>query len=1470
MKTLFKIFTAGVILVLAGRLYAQTNGPVRLALIAETDDASTTSDVLTAKLSGNPNLQLLERNDIEKAYREQGLSAANRDYLKLGQVLGADGLLFLDVIRTRSATNLTVRLVAVRPGVIVLHEDYPWPLKNLAEWAPEFGNHLVPFLPKLTLAAREAIPLSVVNLRSAMPSAEAQETERQLRLLTVQRLSRERQFFVLERQRMQLLGEEKEWKSDASPFWNGSYLLEGVVDPSGYSKDTLTIDVRLTPPRGGAPLRFEVSGSRTNFAEAVNRLAAKVIELLKVSPTVTEWNAADEAQQYFAEAKWALKWGIYPEAQAAAESAWALGKRNLECAVDRITGYVSEVSATVAGYQKGQCTLSPGYDANGKPLGPPRTDAEVQAEISRISAQCPFGITYKIQECNGAKVVDYVFADEMPDPRNIARATRMLELYNQLSRTLPEANIKAATATSQWKNSDWYNLGIEAIVAASKVLQNFNFVPESQKPVAEKLAELRALTRSVAEWIARVPSVHDSYFVGDRTVTHDELANAIEESPNLFQCEVTWGCFWQEKPEAAAALYRELMNSPVFCYVHRFFWLRDLPAPRLIAWNETDRQRIPTVWNSFVQELNTSTNVLWQLEARAIALADADNDVKLAEAFTDFFNRMMESRDALVANKVEVLYLNWGTGDLVRAKTSNGITSDTRELLEHRFYSEYYPRLNAMDQEYWNTTVPAGQLASAFQSQKKYLQENKPYNFSEFVRLFQSRDYSQGQAREIQPLVAAYKSNLVAQSQSASGMLKGQLMGAISQVGFLADDVNRILNPPAPAALAPRRVVVIPAPAAAPPPASVPETVTNVVPVTQFYAMPLDGLFSLDRFERLEAPRAVITAHHWADRKLVLDFQYDAAITVYDTKGIRQYSRQEGGTAIATFDPASKQWEVIACPTADIQSQNFFYHQTALVKGELFRCNGGQISKYDRARRQWRGLSVSDGNHHELFTVDDRLYAANQNTIFEILDDGKATRILASNRRQPPQSALDTENFGTPTLFAGPDHSLRVSTKDKIFTWNGNDWREVCAAPPATFPAAIFEDGVLFITDGFNQPGCVSRLATESRQAEFCLGQGRQGMNAGPSASVGSSRPIWKLPPELYLPNLPAATRQSALYLLVDHSEAQDAVNQQLHVITGKKILPRDGYHATLLCFLRDLSAPQKVFLRFDVPDACPPVAGLNPASRPLLAALPPSWLLFTTNFLFCGLENSAFPIPNTTLNLIAAVYKPGVWLLPLEQIEAAITAQKQAQSAGLAREKTQTEQTRKALLVKYDSNHSGRVDSEERETALADAAFIETELENIDTDHNGWVDATELAWFDANGNKILEPKEQTGIELAQHTFAARLMARFDGNGDGRLDQSEFGDMNASAFPPANTGSARLRPPVPDNNHDGYIDPAELEIFLKQQTRQGLNLAGPAWAAILNRFRSRPGQSADAQQLFKASVEFYWQNPGGALGPSAP
>jgi TolB-like protein len=536
MKNILIIFA---IFISALRLKAQTNAPIRLALVSETAEMFVAADVLTAELSGHKNLQLLERNEIEKVYREQGLSAGNKDYLKLGQVLGADGLLLMETAKEGTNQYLNLRLVAVKPGVVLVAERFSWPLENLTEWSATFAKHLGLFLPKLTVSRKDAIPVSVVNLRSAISSTDAVETERQLKLLLIQRLSREKELFVLERQKMQLLSGEKELKLDDSAFWNGSYLLDGVVDQNGYSQETITVNGRLTPPKEGTLLSFAVSGSRTNLVEVVNQLAAKVNAALKVNSSVKEWNAADEAVQYFVEAQWALRWGAYAEAQAAADSAWVLGKQDLACALVRVKAYLGTPNAAVIA-EEGEIDRSiiDSSDASDR-----------QATIHRIRnifathSGAVFGF--------GIGGIDYVLIDNLPEERNLYYVSHALELYREFSQTLPTGEPKA--------NSAWYVLGVESLTAAAQILQRYYLVPKSQGNVADKLSELRASSRQVAGWISRSPSVHDSYFAANPD--RDKERRTLMDNANIYSCKLNWGCFWQEKPEDCVS--RLFNNVPI-------------------------------------------------------------------------------------------------------------------------------------------------------------------------------------------------------------------------------------------------------------------------------------------------------------------------------------------------------------------------------------------------------------------------------------------------------------------------------------------------------------------------------------------------------------------------------------------------------------------------------------------------------------------------------------------------------------------------------------------------------------------------------------------------------------------------------------------------------------------------------------------------------------------------------------------
>ncbi len=419
---------------------------------------------------------------------------------------------------------------------------------------------------------------------------------------------------------------------------------------------------------------------------------------------------------------------------------------------------------------------------------------------------------------------------------------------------------------------------------------------------------------------------------------------------------------------------------------------------------------------------------------------------------------------------------------------------------------------------------------------------------------------------------------------------------------------------------------------------------------------------------------------------------------------------------IAVFDPANGHWKTVLCPRVELGSENRFYYRSALLKDNLYHSDGGIIQKFSATSGAGEVLPISDGENYELFTVADHLYAANESTIFEIINSGKETRLLVSTRRNPPVTILDREALGIPLLVEGPNHTLRVIGKDKIFSLVNNDWVEDSLAPPRSLTPQTMSQGVLFrdYPGGESKPDSLLYLGAETQSPELVMSQkakaskffrqsGYYQRNTN-SAIVPTAR--WKKPEGLALAKLPATTRGSELYLLADHSEAQQILSTN-RVLEMNKILPKDGYHAALFCFSRDSSEPQTVLLRFDSADGCPPAIGIDPKLRPPFPRTPPVWMVFGGKFLILGVEKGDVAL-STEENAVGAGYKTGIWLVPLSQIDSDIAAQRKLQLT----QKSFGRKSRQDLLDQYDKDYNGVIELDEKEVALGDWSFIESELE--------------------------------------------------------------------------------------------------------------------------------------------------------------
>ncbi len=106
----------------------------RLAILAEAASTSQPADLL-AVLSREPQIELLDRLEIQKTFREQQLSVLGQDYIKLGRLAGADGLVVLELVSDGKGQQLQARVVAVKPVVILGSVRASWPLTNAMDWS---------------------------------------------------------------------------------------------------------------------------------------------------------------------------------------------------------------------------------------------------------------------------------------------------------------------------------------------------------------------------------------------------------------------------------------------------------------------------------------------------------------------------------------------------------------------------------------------------------------------------------------------------------------------------------------------------------------------------------------------------------------------------------------------------------------------------------------------------------------------------------------------------------------------------------------------------------------------------------------------------------------------------------------------------------------------------------------------------------------------------------------------------------------------------------------------------------------------------------------------------------------------------------------------------------------------------------------------------------------------------------------
>ncbi|MEN9573840.1 MAG: hypothetical protein RL514_1695 [Verrucomicrobiota bacterium] len=1288
------------------------SGSLKLAIVAPGAETRPVADLLTVSLSQAPGVTLLERTEIDRVWREQSLAAAGRGSLvKLGEVLGADGVLLMETNSAAGQTNLSARLVAVKTGVTLGQLAVALPLADVTEWSGRAAAQFLQWLPKAAVARQDAVPVSILNLRSALNTTRAVALERDLTSLLTERLLRQREVFVLERRRMDQLTAERELGGEVeSAFWSGSYLLEGVINKDGEQAGRVTVHGRLIPPGGGTATQVEVEGERTELPQLVNALAGKIFTSLHRSPTDAAWGTPEEAAKYFEEARWASRWGMRPEARAAADAAWALGLRGVELATVRLAGWTAELQATTAWREEARQT------ARG-----------------------------------------YLVALRPPDPRQLEMALQALSFFTSYG-NLPADTEPELVFT-------WLSTGLRAVDHSTSVLRHYYRAIEAGRDQGKALAELRALARTSFERVAASPLVTNGVLQVQVRQVRPNGTTVFDRKVELLPTRAAGGSYWVGDVSQGRAWLAELVTHPAYFSTLRGELLRPFP---LTCWTVAERQAAPQAWAALVDEWGRSTNAALRIEGqlRRFEALPATTDAAVQTQAAKLLDLVWELRTNLftgvISPHVSQLILTAALTKLREGPNGREVVTERNSSgnlqtihrnredaallgpfdLKWKEFGEAYRKEQEAEQQ--RLTELAARRS--WEEHKEYLRTAKAYDDGRFTSQYLHRQYTRAEMEELLPLLQPY----------------GERMGWPVWPRSVADRMSRALNPPT-NSVVPKAVIQASAPR--PPPKVVhpnaPAGPTNVLQATRFWTPPAE-LFPDPRV-RPSGP---------------LNLQFAAGRIWTGLRYTTNYGQGDELMLVALEpDTLRAQTYVLPKPERTLPERdgwmNALFPGYVVWDGHVYLHLGDRLKRLRLGGARWEDLPASVPDNATLFVVHGRLYFSAADSILELNEAGDGTRLLASTRRRPAETPLDTlGTLGSPPVFPGPGGRVRVWTSARLFEHDprARTWREIVAPPQQQ--TIVRELNVTLATRGGYPMGRQSWFGVFDDESEWShLYDTAPPAYAGQPPSAGSSaKTRWRVPAPFdpYLP--PAASLGKDLWSLHGWlaTEARPG--------GGFRWKPVGDRHATLMFFPAGRSAPYLIPLWLE---ASAKGAGLpqNPMHN---SAMSPQTKLIATGD---GVIITDKRVP------------AGFWVLTKAELEPFFQAQERLtlehHRARQESEAAQLVRMKKSLLAQFDTNANGVLEPDEERAARANPIYqrlLDQEtaarwFKAFDANGDGLLDAPEYAAFRA------QPPELEGRKWTPPPFAEAL--QFDLNRDQRLNQREL----ASLLPHATKSRTEAKKP---------------------------------------------------------------------------
>jgi hypothetical protein len=197
-----------------------------------------------------------------------------------------------------------------------------------------------------------------------------------------------------------------------------------------------------------------------------------------------------------------------------------------------------------------------------------------------------------------------------------------------------------------------------------------------------------------------------------------------------------------------------------------------------------------------------------------------------------------------------------------------------------------------------------------------------------------------------------------------------------------------------------------------------------------------------------------------------------------------------------------------------------------VYRGWLYVSSLNSIRRYSLKNKTWETLPTAIQGHARISIVDDRMFLSTADSILEVSPDGKEARLLASSRRRPPLTRLDSvDGYARTPILKGPNDSLIAYVQGKFYAreHGADDWGELQSTLDLTQVSChVFDGGLVLAERPSNKDSRMFGMVSGSSSLDLLLTQPSFhpmtipfGMNAPARTLTAKQAPRWQLPDKL-------------------------------------------------------------------------------------------------------------------------------------------------------------------------------------------------------------------------------------------------------------------------------------------------------------------------------------------------------------------